>query len=74
MSETLTTEPAVQFILKPYNIKELIDMYKISYKTWRTWIAPHVATIGEKRGRYYTVNQVKTIVTILGYPDTALGI
>lgn len=73
MSETLL-EPAIHFTFRPYNIKELISMYNVSYKTWRTWVEPHAATIGEKRGRYYTVNQVKSIVTIFGYPDTALGL
>jgi hypothetical protein len=45
-------------------------MYEVDIKTFSRWLKPHQDKIGEKRGWYYNVNQVKTIVSILGIPGT----
>jgi len=58
-----------KFILRPYSLKELSDLYGVCTKTFKKWIAPFTESIGEKRSRFYTVNQVKTIVEKLGLPD-----
>lgn len=56
-------------LIKPYSIKELCHLYGISHKTFRKWILPFMAKIGQRRGLYYNINQVKIIFTNLGAPD-----
>lgn len=60
-----TTE---QFRLKAYSKKEMADLYQVSVKTFNNWLKPFEEKVGAKRGRYYTVNQVKTIIEAIGYP------
>ena len=54
--------------LKPYTIKEIAAMYGISTKTIHRWMEPIKNEVGEKRGRYYTVNQVERIFNEIGLP------
>lgn len=54
--------------VRPYNHKELTELYGVSRKTLQTWLKPFLAEIGEKRGRYFTVKQVETIFARLGLP------
>ena len=56
--------------VKAYTITELARLYGISLKTLRTWLAPHQDRIGPRRGRYYTVLQVRRIFECLGQPDS----
>ena len=58
-----------KFVLRPYSLKELSDLYGVCTKTFNKWIEPFKASVGEKRGRFYTVNQVKTIIEKIGLPD-----
>ncbi len=44
--------------------------YQVSVKTFNAWLKPFEDKIGMKRGRYYTVNQVKTMLEVLGVPGT----
>ena len=62
---SITTE---KFDLKAYSKKELAEKYEVSVKTFNKWLEPFTEKVGVKRGRYYTVNQVKTIVEVLGLP------
>lgn len=62
---SITTE---KFDLKAYSKKELAEKYEVSVKTFNSWLKPFEESVGEKRGRYYTVNQVKTILEALGLP------
>jgi transposase len=62
---SITTE---KFDLKAYSKKELAEKYEVSVKTFNKWLEPFTEKVGAKRGRYYTVNQVKTIVEVLGLP------
>ena len=57
---SITTE---QFEIKAYSKKELAEKYQVSVKTFNAWLKPFEDKIGMKRGRYYTVNQVKTILS-----------
>ena len=59
-----------RFNLRAYTKKEFAVMYEVDIKTFSRWLRPHQDKIGEKRGWYYNVNQVKTIVSILGIPGT----
>jgi transposase len=62
---SITTE---KFDLKAYSKKELAEKYEVSVKTFNKWLEPFTEKVGEKRGRYYTVNQVIKIVEVLGLP------
>ena len=62
---SITTE---KFELKAYSKKELAEKYEVSVKTFNSWLKPFEEAVGEKRGRYYTVNQVRTILEALGLP------
>lgn len=62
---SITTE---QFEIKAYSKKELAEKYQISVRTLNSWLKPFEEKIGAKRGRYYTVNQVKLILESLGLP------
>ena len=54
--------------VKAYTTKELAALYGISSKTIKTWLQPYAAVIGEKRGRYYTTLQIRTIFEKIGEP------
>lgn len=62
---SITTD---KFELKAYSKKELAEKYSISIRTFNTWLKPFEEKVGAKRGRYYTVNQVKIILEALGLP------
>ncbi|MBS1636478.1 MAG: hypothetical protein JST26_11235 [Bacteroidetes bacterium] len=64
---SITTD---KFELKGYSKRELAEKYNISIRTFNTWLKPFEDKVGEKRGRYYTVNQVKTIIELIGLPGT----
>ncbi len=54
--------------IKPYTHKELSGFYGVSEKTLKKWLHPFQELIGEKRGRFYTVVQVKIILDKIGIP------
>lgn len=64
---SITTD---KFELKAYSKKELAEKYQVSVKTFNAWLKPFEDKIGMKGGRYYTVNQVKTMLEVLGVPGT----
>ena len=51
-----------------YNTKELAQLYGVSPKTFRTWLAPHKEMVGKKTGKYFTAKQVRIIFERLGEP------
>jgi transposase len=57
-----------EITVRAYTTKELAALYGISSKTIKTWLQPYTAVIGEKRGRYYTTLQVRTIFEKIGEP------
>lgn len=66
-TQTLTTmENSIE--LRPHNLKELMALYKISYKTLKKWLKPFERELGERVGYYYTIPQVKKIFEFLGIP------
>lgn len=58
--------------VKPYSTKELTNLYGVSDKTFRKWIEPFKEQIGEKRGAYYSVRQVRIIFEKLDIPHMML--
>ena len=61
-----TTKRIVE--IRSYSIGELSKLYEQSVKTMNRWLKPHVDTIGQRQGRYYTVKQVELIFEALGLP------
>ncbi|MDI1355326.1 MAG: hypothetical protein PSX36_10430 [bacterium] len=59
-----------KFELKAYSKRELAEKYQVSVKTFNSWLKPFEDKVGKKSGRYYTVNQVKTMLEVLGVPGT----
>lgn len=55
-------------MLRPHNLKELAAVYGVCYKTLKKWLVPFEAEIGERTGRYFSVNQIRIIVAKLGLP------
>lgn len=55
--------------IKPYKHKELSDLYGVSKKTFTKWLIPFREKIGERKGHYYSVEQVRIIFTLLGIPS-----
>jgi phage antirepressor YoqD-like protein len=54
--------------VRPYTVKELCKIYKISDKTLRKWLQPISGEIGKRQGYIYNVAQVVTIFRHLGVP------
>ena len=59
-----------KFKVKPYTLKELCQLYELSYKSMRSCLAPIMEKIGPKLGRCFTVNQVQVIIDHIGMPYT----
>lgn len=58
--------------VKPYSTVELARLYGESVKTFRKWIQLFENEIGCKRGRFYSVRQVKLIFAELDVPHVTL--
>jgi transposase len=56
------------FMLKAYSPKEIRNLYGVSALTYRKWTESFKDEIGELKGKYYTVAQVKIIIDKLGAP------
>lgn len=63
---TKTTEG--KFILKAYSPKEMRGFYGVSICTFKKWTEEWEAELGEVKGKFYTVTQVKLIIDRLGTP------
>jgi hypothetical protein len=55
--------------IRPFSHLELARLYEVCDRTFRKWIIPFEKEIGERRGRYYTITQVKIILEKLGMPS-----
>jgi hypothetical protein len=56
------------FLVRPYSLKELAAVYGVHYKRLRAWIDEMAAEHGEKKGKYFSIAQVRGIVTAIGFP------
>ena len=70
--ETKITVSEVSFPLKAYTTKHLAEVYGVSDKTFRRWLAPFKKAIGAKRGYFYNITQVRCIVERLGLPGNVV--
>ena len=55
--------------LKPYTLGQLSKLYKTDRDTFREWLKPFKAEIGEKKRNYYDIEQVEVIFRKLDLPD-----
>ena len=58
-----------KFPMRAYTALELSKIYKVCKKTFMRWLKPFDSIVGERQGRYYNINQVKTIIEKLGTPE-----
>ena len=72
MEQNQKQEETNEMVLVPMNGVQIAKLYGIGMKTFRKWIAPHKYEIGEKRGRFYTIKQVKIILEKFGIPGSNL--
>lgn len=61
-------EHVATITVRPYSYKELVVLYGVSQRTFKNWLEPFMAEIGEKRGRFFNVKQMEVIFRKLGYP------
>lgn len=54
--------------VRPYNLKELANIYQVSDKTFKRWLDHFSDELGERYGNYYSIPQVKLIFDKLGLP------
>ncbi len=55
-----------EVLVKAYTTTELSARYGVSLKTFKNWLQPYSEVIGEKRGWYFTILQVKLIFERIG--------
>ena len=55
--------------IRPYTLKEIASLYRVSKLTLKKWLKPFEKDIGERIGHFYSVKQVKIILDKLGTPD-----
>jgi hypothetical protein len=64
---TMTTKKnSIQ--IKAYTLTGLAKVYNISSRSFRRWLLPHKAVIGDRVGNYFTPLQVRLIIESLGLP------
>jgi hypothetical protein len=62
------TDKKKKTILKPYCLKDLQELYGVTYATLKLWLKGFETELGERVGRYYSIKQVKMIFEKLGTP------
>ncbi len=67
MKEQLNSKTNQQSI-KPYSYRELAALYEISDRCLKRWLMPFMIEIGEKKGRYFNLRQIRLIFEKLGMP------
>lgn len=56
------------FHVRPYRIKDLASIYGVCNRTVRKWMEANNLGIGKKTCKYFSIEQVATIVGALGVP------
>lgn len=54
--------------VQDYNMKDLANIYGVSYYRMRKKLKPHILQIGEPNGQFYEANQVILIFKLLILP------
>jgi hypothetical protein len=58
----------MRFCVKPYTIKELSVMYNMCSRTFRRNIAGIQYQLGKRKGHFYSIKQIETIIAHMGRP------
>lgn len=72
MSELLSVVQST-FQLRRCSPGDLCKLYEVSDKTMNKWLAPFREEIGPRQGLYYTIHQVRVIVSRLGLPGSIVA-
>jgi hypothetical protein len=56
------------FIIRPYRLKDLAEIYDVCGRTVRRWINERLPEMGPKNSKYFTVNEVTAIINAIGLP------
>lgn len=56
------------WFIRPCTVRELAELYKLSYKVFKRHLKPFLSEIGPRNGHYYMMNQVMKIIEFLGIP------
>lgn len=56
--------------IKPYSLKELAGIYKVSVPTFKKMLVPFSHKIGCQIGRFYSITQVKQILRCIDQPSS----
>jgi hypothetical protein len=66
---------SVKVVVKPYKNKELRAMYGMDEnpKAWKKYLDRYKDFIGERKGQFYDVHQVRIIFLKLGVPGVFLS-
>lgn len=63
------TTKKVSSKIRSCTLPELAKIYNVSPRSFRRWLLPHKAVIGNRVGHYFTPLQVKLIIESLGLPE-----
>lgn len=55
-------------LIKPYRLKDLAEIYGVSNKVLKKWIANEIPNAQRKDGLFYSIRDVETIINVLGLP------
>jgi hypothetical protein len=68
MSDKTKTDEVIILKIKPYKLVELAAIYGVSRPVLRSMMQPYKRKIGLRMGHYYSIRQVKYIISKLGMP------
>ncbi len=68
----MNAETPKKIKVKAYSPGELAEIYEVDRRTLKRWLAPFAEDIGNRRGRYYTIWQVKKIFEKLSLPGSVV--
>ena len=63
---------SMSFVVQPCSMKKLAELYGVHRNTFSRWLIPFQQEIGPRCGYYFTVAQVRTIISRLGMPGSYL--
>ena len=57
------------FIIKPYRLKDLAEIYGVCNKTMKKWITNAAPEATRNRSQFYPISAIASIVDALGLPQ-----
>ena len=73
MNTIKSTRQQKAFELKPYNKKELAQLYPIPVRVLTKWLAAIEDKLGKPIGRFYNIEQVLLIIKTYGIPGRIIN-